>query len=128
MYSLDPSNTLVARASTGVSLSEVCPNKVDAEWACGSEASVFLNRGFPPNANVDLVIELSKGASAGEIELVLGDASVSGQMSEGLNSVNVKFSNSGFEDFLTIRIKDPTGLEQNEDSRFVRVLWGLASE
>jgi phosphoglycerol transferase len=128
MYSLDPKNTLIPRSNNGVSLSGVCPSAVDAEWACGSETNIFMNRPFPPNANIDLVFELSKEAADGEIELVLGEASISGQLSEGLNSVNVKFSNAGFEESLVIRVKDPTSLNPSADSRFVRVLWVLAGK
>jgi hypothetical protein len=127
-YSLDPSNKLTARTDRIHSFSGACPQMIDNDWVCGSETKVVLNQNFPPNANVDLVFEVSKEAAGGEIELVLGEASISGQLSEGLNSVNVKFSNVGFEESLVIRAKDPNRLSLNADSRFVRVLWGLAGK
>jgi hypothetical protein len=89
---------------------------------------VFLDQNFPPNANVDLILELSKDAAAGEIEIILGDNSVSGQMAEGLNSVNVKFTNDEPLESIVIRAKEPLGLALGKDSKFVRVLWGLAGK
>jgi len=125
-YSLDSSNVLVPRNKRVTSFSGACPDATQRDWVCGYETRVFLDQEFPPNANVDLIFELSKEAAAGEVEIVLGENSVSGQLSEGLNSINVKFSNTAPLESLVVRVKDPISLGLRKDSRFVRVVWGLS--
>ena len=128
MYSLDPSNSLIPRNNRVVSFSNTCKTGVDSEWACGTETEVVLQGGFPSNANVDLIVEVSPEASEGEIEMVLGGAAISGQLSPGINAINVKFTNANPVDALLIRSKnsDPTALDAQ--TRFVRVLWGLGGK
>jgi phosphoglycerol transferase len=125
-YSLDSSNVLVPRNKRVTSFSGACPDATQRDWVCGYETRVFLDQEFPPNANVDLIFELSKEAAAGEVEIVLGENSVSGQLSEGLNSVNVKFANTAPSESLVIRVKNPMSVGLGKDSRFVRVVWGLS--
>jgi hypothetical protein len=128
MYSLDPSNSLIPRNNTVVSFSNTCETVADSDWACGKETEVILQGGFPSNANVDLIIELSPKASEGEIELVLGGAAISGKLSTGINAVNVKFSNASPVETLLLRSKSSDAVGLNIDSRFVRVLWGLGGK
>ena len=126
LYSLDSSNKLTPRNNRILSFSGACTRVTDKDWACGSETQVFLDRSFPENASVDLIFELSKEAASGEIELILGDAAISGPLSEGINSVNVKFTNTAPQESLIIRVKNPGVIGLSEESKFVRVLWGLA--
>jgi phosphoglycerol transferase len=128
MYSLDPSNSLIPRNNRVVSFSNTCETGADSEWACGTETEVAVQGGFPSNANVDLIIELSPEASEGEIELVLGGAAISGKLSPGINALNVKFSNASPVETLLIRAKSSDAIGLNIDSRFVRVLWGLGGK
>ena len=125
MYSLDSSNSLIPRNERVIEFSNACPNIEDSDWACGSMTEVTLQGGFPSNANVDLIIELSPEASEGEIEIVLGGAVASGKFSPGINAINVKFSGTSPVETLLIRAKSSDAIGLGIDSRFVRVLWGL---
>jgi phosphoglycerol transferase len=128
MYSLDPANSLMPRNQRVAFFSNECLDQSDLGWACGAETEVSLNGGFSPNANVDLVIELSQEASEFEIELVLGDSSVYGGLSPGLNALSVQFSNSEGQEVLSIRVRGPETTQLGTQSRFVRVLWGLGGQ
>ena len=126
LYSLDSSNKLTPRNNRVLSFSGACPQVTDKDWACGTETKVFLDRSFPTNANVDLIFELSQEAASAEIELILGDAAISGSLSAGLNSMNVKFTNTTPQESLMIKVKNPSGIGLTGESKFVRIVWGLA--
>jgi len=108
--------------------SNECLDQSDLGWACGAETEVSLNGEFSPNANVDLVIELSQEASEFEIELVIGDSSVYGKLTPGLNALSVQFSNSEAQEILSIRAKGAEATLLGANSKFVRVLWGLGGQ
>ena len=123
MYSISPSNALVSREETIDSFSNACSGR--SEWACGSETEVFLEGGFPANARVDLILEMSADSSMYDFELALGDSVLTRQIEPGINAISLRFDNSSAVEKLVIRVAGDSHT-LNGTSKFTRVLWGLA--
>jgi hypothetical protein len=123
MYSLDQSNTLSPRILNVFSDSSPCPEAKSPGWSCGTETSVGLEGGFPVGTNLDTILEVSDEAALGEIEFTLGDATITGPMKPGLNSLNIKFENTKPEQFLIIRYLGPKAEVDVSLQEFVRVVW-----
>lgn len=124
MYSLDQGNQLKPRNSRITEFDNVCSSTEDSGWTCGTQTLISLDKAFPPNANVDLIFELSSTAAQGEIELVLGEAVVSGKLSAGINSVNVKFGNASEVQSLLVRyVRSESGAD-GDSGLFLRPIWG----
>jgi hypothetical protein len=126
MYSLDSGNLLKPRNNPISEFSNLCPTASSAGWACGNEVAIKLEGPIPARANVDLIFELTEDAAESEIELVLGDAVISGKLSAGINAVNVKFSNSTSVDSLVVRLANRESQNDLQPERFLRPIWGLA--
>jgi phosphoglycerol transferase len=123
MYSLDESNALAPRVAKEFSGSSPCPESEAPEWSCGTETSVSLGGSFPIGANVDVVLEVSDQAALGEFEFTLGDATVTGPLAPGLNSLNINFQNTKPEKFLVIRHLGAKSESEISPQKFVRVVW-----
>lgn len=127
LYSLDSTNSLVPRNIRVKGFTNICSDEAAEGWSCGSETSITLDRPFPPNANVDLIFELSDWAAQSDIELVLGESVISGRLSQGLNSVNIKFSNTNTVETLIVRwAANAPRSKEDADELFVRPVWGLS--
>ena len=124
LYSLKDSNSLLPRNNRVTSFSSGCSQAEYSQWVCGRETEVSLQGGFASQANLDLILELSEEAANEELEFILGDETVSGKLSPGINSIHIKFSNPTPVDTLRIKVKDSVNSSLEGASKFVRILWG----
>jgi phosphoglycerol transferase len=127
MYSLDASNSLTPKNKRVVDFTNQCSGQENLAWACGAETAITLDKPFPPNANVDLIFELSVWAADYEVELVLGESVIAGRLSPGLNSVNVKFTNLTSSEALVVRSKGSSAQNNDGAEAFLRPVWGLSN-
>jgi phosphoglycerol transferase len=125
MYSLDPSNSLRPRNGELYNTSNACDSNEESAWSCGDNATLRLDRGFPANARVDMIIEISEEAAANEIEFILGDSTVFWSLPAGISSLNLRFENSFPVQELKMRVSGKPETNQDESNRFVRVIWAL---
>jgi|694.fasta_scaffold44913_2 phosphoglycerol transferase len=126
MYSLNSSNSLAPRNSRVTNFTNTCSGQSKIDWACGSETTITFDEPFPSNANVDLIFELAESAAGDDIELVLGEAVISGRLVAGLNSVNVKFSNASPVASLVVRSLAKPAASGSEAQPLIRPIWGLS--
>jgi hypothetical protein len=122
LYSLNDSNALTPRVNQFTAITSVCGSGQIPNWSCGSEASITKIGAYLPGAQIDLVVEVSKLTSEGEVEFVVGNSSFKGSLPAGISAIALKFNNSDLEESLTIRSVSSSGSELTSKDQFVRVL------
>jgi uncharacterized membrane protein YozB (DUF420 family) len=103
LYSLSDANTLVPRKTEFVDASSACASVEAPGWSCGSETIVSLTGPLPPRVSLDLVLEVSELAAAGELEFVVGDSAVKGTLPAGIFTLSLSFTNSTSSESMTVR-------------------------
>jgi hypothetical protein len=71
---------------------------------------------------IDVVLEVSEGASKWELEFVVGDSSVKGPLPEGVFTLSLSFNNSTSSESMNVRFIAPSGSEISADEKLVRVI------
>jgi phosphoglycerol transferase len=122
IYSLKVDNSLVPRQNAFVSLSTPCGNPANTGWSCGSDTLISLERSVPAFGEIDLIIDVSEEAATGELDLILGESSLTGTFPKGIYSITLKFSNSAPESDLIIRSKNSIESDESGESKFVRIV------
>jgi len=122
IYSLKGNDSPVPRNNNFVSLSNPCANPANTGWSCGSNALISFEREIPAFGEIDLIIEVSEEASAGEVDLILGESSLTGTFPKGVYSITLNFSNTGPEAGLMIRSKNLSESDEGDESRFIRIV------
>jgi hypothetical protein len=118
LYFLGSSPSTAPRKTNLVDFSNPCPDASESSWSCGAETEVRLSSTIPQRAQIDILVNVSGLASKGELEFVVGDSVLVGQIPQGGNSLSLQFTNSTEADFLTIRHKG----EKEDGSKFVQLV------
>jgi uncharacterized membrane protein YozB (DUF420 family) len=103
LYSLSDANTLVPRKTEFLDASGTCASVEAPGWSCGSETIVSLTGPLPPRVSLDVVLEVSELAAAGELEFVVGDSAVKGTLPSGIFTLSLSFTNSTSSESLIVR-------------------------
>jgi hypothetical protein len=111
LYSLNDSNALIPRVNQFIAINSVCGSGQIPNWSCGSEASVTKIGAYPPGAQIDIVVEVSELASKGEIEFLVGESSVRGDLPPGVFTLSMIFNNSSLVESLIVRSIQAKGSE-----------------
>jgi phosphoglycerol transferase len=122
IYSLKADNSLDPRNNDFGSIANPCTNPANTGWSCGSDALISLERSVPAFGEIDLIIDVSEEAATGELDMVLGESSLTGTFPKGIYSITLKFSNSAPESDLIIRSKNSIESDESGESKFVRVV------
>lgn len=120
IYSTNEANQLIPRNNEALSISGLCS---DQTWGCGSEVQVHLESKIGRSGVVDLILDVSEVASRGNIDFVVGDVVLTGQLPAGLFALALSFPGLSEIETLTIRASlgsDAADLGPNE--KFVRVV------
>ncbi len=118
LYYLGSSPSTAPRKTNLVDFSNPCPDASESSWSCGAETEVILSSTIPQRAQIDVLVNVSELASKGELEFVVGDSVLVGQIPQGGNSLSLQFTNNTEADFLTIRHKG----QKEDSSKFVEVV------
>jgi uncharacterized membrane protein YozB (DUF420 family) len=122
LYSLSDSNTLVPRKNEFLGATSPCSSGESTGWSCGVETLVSLTGPLPERVRIDVVLEVSEGASKGEIEFAVGDSSVKGTLPQGIFTTSLSFNNSTSSESMIVRFIAPPGSEISADEKLVRVI------
>ena len=122
LYSLSPQNKLQPRFSELTSFSGKCVGEGLAEWSCKSAIDIVSKKIMGPNATIDLILEVSKEASASEVEFILGNSVLTGSLPVGTSSLTLNFTNTGSAGTLTIRSKGEKHPDSSGSSIYFRVI------
>ena len=119
LYSLDKANTLAPRKNDVVAISRLCSDQV---WSCGNQVDLTLSKPENPFV-VDLVLEVSEVASRGNLEFVMGEKVLTGQLPAGTYALSLNFANESEVGVLTIRAAtDSEAASSGQSDQFVRII------
>lgn len=122
LYSLSKQNKLQPRLTELTTFSGQCVEEELAEWSCRDATEVVLKEPLGPNAEIDLILEVSEEASADEIEFILGDSVLIGSLPVGTASLTLNFANTAGVGTLTIRSKGGKLTESLGSSPFLKIV------
>lgn len=104
------------------SFSDPCIAVESSEWVCGEKTSIQVQSGFPVRAVVDLILDVSDGATEGEIEFRVGESYGTVKLSQGRTAISFTFHNLDSQDALDISFKPNASEEATKLEKFVRVV------
>lgn len=122
LYSLSPQNKLKPRFTELTNFSGQCAQIELSDWSCELSTDVILKEPLGPNAEIDLIVEVSEGASASEIEFIVGDSVLTGSLPAGTSSLTLNFTNAASVDVLTIRSKNQERVDSPQVSATFRII------
>jgi phosphoglycerol transferase len=122
IYSLKPDNQLTPRNNDAGISSNACAEPANLGWVCGTDTLVSLSKSVSPSGEIDLIIDVSEGASTSEIEFVLGESVLAGTFPKGIYSLTLSFTNVRSESEMIVRTKQSANTTGSEEVRFVRIV------
>jgi hypothetical protein len=122
IHSLREGLASVPRSDSTLGFSNGCENSSDIEWACGSSTIVNYESGTKTGLAVDLLLEVSETASQGDIEFVMGQTVLTGQLPEGISALALEFPLEKRGGELIIRAAGGSPASSQVSEKFVRVI------
>jgi phosphoglycerol transferase len=122
LYSLVPETNAAPAKSDLAQYSSACLDAQNTGWACGSQTVVELKEFVPVNGEIDLIIDVSGFSAQGELEFVLGNSSLKGNLPEGVTSITLRFANSAPSKELVIRAPGVDPDSQSTKNKLVRIV------
>jgi hypothetical protein len=119
LFSLNEANNLDPKNNDVLSTSQFCSDQV---WSCGNQVDLTLSKSESPFV-VDLVIEVSEVASRGNLEFVMGEKVLTGQLPGGAFALSLNFTNEPEVGVLTVRAAaDSEAASSGQSDQFVRII------
>lgn len=119
LYSLDEANVFSPRNNDLLSIGKLCSDQL---WTCGNQVDITLaNRRGP--IVVDIVLEVSDVASRGNLEFVMGETVLTGQLPAGAFALSLNFPDESESGTLIIRaVADSEAARSSQADRFVKII------
>jgi phosphoglycerol transferase len=122
IHSRLPSSIVAPRSNQTTGFSGECQDPADIDWVCGSSTIVTYSSPDRTGTKVDLLLEVSGQGAGGEIEFVLGNTSLKGQLPVGIFALALDFPLESKGGELIIRAVDGSPVATAVDGKFVRVV------
>jgi hypothetical protein len=120
IYSVNEGNQFVPRNNDVLSIAGLC---LDQVWGCGNEVRVKLESNVGRAGVVDLILDVSEVASQGNIEFVIGDVVLAGQLPPGTFALSLNFPTQSEIGNLIIRAAlDSEAARSGPTDRFIRIV------
>jgi phosphoglycerol transferase len=122
IHSLRDGLTSVPRSDSKLGFSNGCEIPSDIEWSCGSSTVVNYESGEKGGLALDLLVEVSETAAQGDIEFVLGQTVLTGQLPKGTSALALEFPLEKRGGELIIRAAGGSPASSQISEKFVRVI------
>jgi len=110
------------RSDQTLSFSNECKDSAAAGWVCGTSSIVTYGSPDRNSTKVDLLLEVSELGASGEIEFVLGQTVLKGQLPLGIYALALDFPLESKGGELIIRAAAGSPAATSVDGKFVRVV------
>jgi phosphoglycerol transferase len=122
IHSRLPNSVFSPRSDQTVAFSQECQDPVDAGWVCGPSSMVTYTSSGRSGTKVDLLLQVSELGAGGEIEFVLGQTVLKGQLPLGTYALALDFPLERMGGELIVRAAAGSTASSSEDGKFVKVV------
>jgi hypothetical protein len=120
LYSLTVEPSTLPRNTGLKNFSNGCSEAANAGWACGTETVITLDKFFPANAQVDLVIDIGENLAGSDLEFTLGESTGVVTVPAGRFALSLSFQNEAEASELLISSKTAGVANQAGEQRMIR--------
>jgi hypothetical protein len=110
------------RSDQTLSFSDECKGPADANWVCGASSIITYASTKGGGTKVDLLLEVSELGAGGEIEFILGQTVLKGQLPVGTYALALEFPLESNGGEMIIRAAAGSPAAVTLDGKFVRVV------
>jgi hypothetical protein len=120
IYSTNKNNQFTPRNNDVLSIDGLCQDQV---WGCGSEVNVQLDSALGRAVVLDVILEVSEAASRGNIEFIVGDEVLAGQLPAGIFALTLSYPTQSYVGDLVIRaVMGSEAASLGSGEKFLRVV------
>jgi phosphoglycerol transferase len=122
IHKLSETAALTPRSDDKVGVSDQCETSDNQGWSCGPSAIVNYEFAKGNGTTIDILLEVSEVAAQGEIEFVLGQTALTGQLPAGIYALALDFPLEAVGGELIVRAGAGSPSSSATTEKFVRVL------
>jgi phosphoglycerol transferase len=122
IHNLSETASVAPRSDDKVSVSDQCQTSDNQGWSCGPSAIVNYDFVNGNGTTVDILLEVSETAAQGEIEFVLGQTVLTGQLPSGVYALALDFPLESVGGKLIVRAGAGSPSSSAMTEKFVKVL------
>ena len=122
IHNLSETSPSAPRSDDKVSVSDQCETSDNEGWSCGPSAIVSYDFIKGNGTAIDILLDVSETAAQGEIEFVLGQTVLTGQLPAGVYALALDFPLESVGGELIVRAGAGSPSDSAMTERFVKVL------